>query len=37
MFDSTICARYAVIFSVNLVKVGAAIEFIKPHGKVIPE
>lgn len=37
MFDSTICARYAIIFLVKLVKVGAAIEYIKPHGKVIPE
>jgi len=24
-------------FSVSLVKVGAVIEFTKPHGKVIPE
>ena len=35
MFDSTICAWYAIIFLVRLVKVGAAIEFTKPHGKAI--
>ena len=37
MFVSTTCAKYAIIFLVNLVKVGAVIGFIKPHGKVIRE
>jgi len=37
MFDLAICARYAIISLVSLVKVVAVIEFIKPHGKVIPE
>ena len=37
MFDSAICARYAIIFLATLAKGGAVIEFTKPHGKVILE
>jgi hypothetical protein len=33
MYDSMICARYAIIFSGNLAKEGAAIESTKPLGE----
>ena len=36
-FDSAICAKYAIISLVRLVKVGAVIESTKPHGKAILE
>jgi len=37
MFDSAICAKYVIIFLESLVKVGAVIEFTKPHGRAILE